>query len=89
MYSPSYGGELMVCSFGLDMPRWWSEALEMGVNGVMHWRLAGQDERESNVPEGPPPVASEVDALDLVPLCNGWSWYRQEKRITAQHCDVF
>lgn len=88
VYSPSYGGDLMVCSFDLDRPHWWSEVLEMGVSGVTHWRLARADERESTVPDGPPPAASEVDALDLVPLRNWWNWYRQYKHITAEYCDV-
>jgi hypothetical protein len=88
VYSPSYSGELMVCSFDLGKPHWWSEALEMGISGVTHWRLARTDERESFMLEGPLPSSTEVDALDLVPLRNWWNWYRQDKRITAEHCDV-
>lgn len=88
VYSPSYGGDLMVCSFNLEKPHWWSEALEMGVSGVTHWRLARTDERESHVLEGAPPAVSEIDTLDLMPLRNWWSRYCQEKRIMPKYCDA-
>lgn len=41
--SPSYCGDVLICSF---RDGWWHEALAVFITGVTHWRLAGENEQE-------------------------------------------
>lgn len=45
VYSPSYGGDLFKCRYN-DLGMWWSEAMQLGISGVTHWRIARDGEAE-------------------------------------------
>ena len=76
VYSPAYGGDLFSCRFKLfDALCWWSDKLEVGIGGVTHWRLAGEDDQDIGVLSGRLPGASSVDAQALAQLKCWWSRY--------------
>lgn len=72
--SPSYGGEVFICRFWSDGEgggRWWHEPLQVGVSGVTHWRLAGDDEQEYRLarPRWPTPGAMGISLS-----AQRWHW---------------
>lgn len=49
VHSPSYGGDVWICSFRPRQERrclWWNEPMQIGISGVTHWRLAEYGEQD-------------------------------------------
>lgn len=80
VYSPAYCGDLLICRFHLSSgAKWWHEGMQVGISGVTHWRIAGDDEQELRFLEGTLPGDTSVDAQALSELRRWWSWYRDYK----------
>lgn len=86
VYSPSYGGTLLVCRFRRFSPaRWWHDGMQVGVSGVTHWRLADDEDQDFSDLAGLPVVVPPgADALEQ--LRHWWSWYRQYKGFDDDGC---
>ncbi|MEE5177127.1 helix-turn-helix transcriptional regulator [Pseudomonas alliivorans] len=77
VYSPSYGGELMVCKFLLRGPvQWWSEHNQVGISGVTHWRIATPEEMQLQCFISALPTVSSFDSLAHEQLFRWWDWYQ-------------
>lgn len=83
VYSPAYGGTLLLCRFHLFSPaRWWHEAMQLGISGVTHWRLADKADVDFAELEGPPMV-TPPDAEALAQLLHWWRWYGRYKGLLS------
>ncbi|MFJ7286329.1 hypothetical protein [Pseudomonas sp. NPDC099000] len=79
VYSPAYGGTLLLCQFQVFSPaRWWHDGMQVGISGVTCWRLATEDDQDFSALDGPPSVTPS-DPEALAQLRHWWRWYSAYK----------
>lgn len=72
---PAYCGDILICHFRWDVhhgvEQWWHEPLGLGIAGVTHWRLAGDDEYDYwlDSEQWPAPGAISIDFA-----AQRWNW---------------
>ncbi|WP_122558540.1 hypothetical protein [Pseudomonas viridiflava] len=80
VYSPLYCGDLLICEFKVGGGvTWWHEGLEVGINGVTHWRLALDDDEDFTPLRGHLPAESMAEPEALADMHRWWCWYRAYK----------
>jgi hypothetical protein len=84
VYSPPYGGDLLICRFRLGgAATWWHEGFQVGISDVTHWRIAEDHEQDFRASKAQLPGAHTPppDAHALSELRRWWHWHCEHRGI--------